>query len=108
LTDTQSERRETVIVQRIFHAVKQGRVDDFLALMKSNPDSVLNLATKRTYTSYIGRFNTVCHELEFESLDELDKCWAQWWADPETPAYMEKYHELTERGGSSEVWTLEE
>ena len=95
-----------MIIQRVFHEVKSGRIGEFLALLKSQPESVLSRATKRTYTASIGPpAHTVCHELEFADLAELDRVWAAWWADPKTPAYMAKYWELVE-GGHSEVWEL--
>lgn len=97
-----------MIVQRVFNRVKAGRTGEFLALAKSNPDSALSLVTRRTYTPHIGpSVHTICHEAEFESLDEMDKVWATWWADPETPAYMEKFWSLVE-DAYSEVWNLEE
>ena len=97
-----------MIVQRVFHEVKAGHLGEFLALMKSQPESVLSRQTYRTYTAHIGpSSHTVCHELEFGDLAELDQVWAAWSADPETPAYMEKYWSLVE-GGHNEVWDLEE
>ena len=97
-----------MIVQRVTHHVKQGRQAEFLALGKSKPDSVLSQATTRTYLpNIVPDTSVVVHEAEFEDLAELDKTWAAWWADPDTPAYMEEYNELVESAGS-EVWTLAE
>ena len=97
-----------MIVQRVIHHVKQGRMDEFLALMKSKPDSVLNQATKRTYTSHIVPvMSTVVHEMEYEDLAEMEKTWAAWWADPGTPTYMKEYYKLVKSSGS-EVWNLED
>ena len=97
-----------MIVQRTIHRAKPGHVGDFLELGKSTPNSPLSLATKRTYTASVGvEATTVCHELEFEDLAELDQTWAAWWADPRTPAFMEKYWALVE-GGHNEVWNMEE
>ena len=94
-----------MIVQRVTVQVKQGHVREFLALAKSQ-DSVLDRATKRTYTSNISPVhNIVAFELEFEDLGELDKTWAAWGADPDTPAYMEKWNKLVKDSGS-EVWNL--
>lgn len=97
-----------MIVHRMTHHVKQGRIGEFLALMKSNPSPVLIQALRRTYTPYKDpAISTVVHELEFEDSDELDKTWKAWWADPDTPAYMEKVNNLVE-SASNEYWTLEE
>ena len=97
-----------MIVHRITHYVKQGRVPEFLGLMKSNPDSVLTQLLKRTYTPYKDpETSVVVHELEFEEEAELDKTWKAWWTDPETSAFMEEINNLVKRA-SNEYWTLEE
>ena len=96
-----------MIVQRVTVHVKQGRVGEFLALAKSK-DSVLTRATKRTYTPNIAPDNNVVvFEAELEDLAEMDKVWAAWWADPDTPAYMEEWNKLV-MGSGSELWNLEE
>jgi hypothetical protein len=98
---------KTMIVQRVFHHVKPGRGGDFLALVASMPASLLRQAAVRTYTASIGRpASTVCHEFEFADLDELDRVWAAWWADPATPNYMAAYWRLVDTQ-YSEVWYLE-
>ena len=96
-----------MIVQRVTHYVRRGQRREFLALMKSK-DSVLTKATKRTYSPFIAPAgNVVVHEAEFEDLAELDKTWAAWWADTDTPAFMAEYNKLVKNNGS-EIWTLEE
>jgi hypothetical protein len=45
--------------------------------------------------------------MEFANFDELEKAWDSWFADPGTPAWMEKYFELTE-SSHNEVWDLHE
>ena len=97
-----------MIVQRVTHHLRQGRQAEFLALMKSKPDSILSQVTKRTYLpNIVPDASVVVHEAEFEDLAELDKIWKAWWADADTPAYMEEYHKLV-RSAGSEVWSLAE
>ena len=93
-----------MIVQRVTHRVKQGCMDEFLALIKR----MQTVENKRTYTpNIVPDASVVVNEMEVEDLAELDKAWAAWWADPKTPAYMEEYNKLTE-GWGSEVWNLED
>ena len=97
-----------MIVQRVITQVKRGRRADLLALWKSKSESVLSQATKRMYLpNIVPDASVVAAELEFEDLAELEKTWAAWWADPDTPAFMEEYNKLVESVGS-EVWTLAE
>ena len=49
----------------------------------------------------------VC-ELEFENLSELDKYWTEWFALPETPAFMETWNKLLVNNTTNEVWNVEE
>ena len=95
-----------MFVQRITHYVKLGCHAEFMALMRSK-DSVLTKATKRTYSPFITPDAVVVHEAEFEDLAELEKTWAAWWAEPDTPAFMEQYNKLVKNNGS-EIWTLED
>ena len=95
-----------MIVQRVYTKVKAGKLAEYLELMESRPDMILRRVTKRDYTANIGApIQTVCHEAEFEDLDAMDKVWAEWWADPETPAYMEKFWAVVD-DARSEVWNL--
>lgn len=117
-----------MIVQRVIVNVKPGRIPEFVALMESAADSGLTQATKRTYTPYqdegtgtdltqafaalpndliVPDASVVVTELEFKDVAELEKTWAEYWADPGTPAYMERMSKLTQSAGS-EVWTLKD
>ena len=94
-----------MIVQRITWKVKQGCMQELVALAKSFVESAG--ITCRTYTSRIGRHDTLVGDNEFESLAEMEKFSAEWFARPDTPAFLEKWFALTERGGYTEVWNLE-
>ena len=95
-----------MIVQRITFKVKRGCMQELVALAKSFDESAG--ITARTYTSRIGRHDTLVGEQEFESLAEMEKFWEEWSARPDTPAFMEKWLALTERGGTTEIWDLVE
>ena len=40
--------------------------------------------------------------------ERIKKEWADWEATPEADAFMEKWVEITETGGTNEIWTLVE
>ena len=96
-----------MIVQRWMFNVKQGRMEEAVAVIlveieKSCPPNT------RVFTSHIGHRDVLDVDFEFESLAELEKFWAEWQARPETPAFGGKWDDLTERGATNETWHLEE
>lgn len=56
----------------------------------------------------VGPYNVVYHEMEFESIAERQAFWAAFFARPEMPEWMDRWKELVETGGGTELWTLEE
>jgi hypothetical protein len=50
--------------------------------------------------------NTLILEWEYEDMTEIDKVVAEWWALPTTPAFMEKWREMTESLDSNEIWSV--
>ena len=58
----------------------------------------------RVYTSNYGPTGVLAAEWEFESVAACQKFWADWYAKPETPAFVEKWLGLLEPGGGSEIW----
>jgi hypothetical protein len=62
----------------------------------------------RIYTSNIGPFQHIVNDIEFESLAQLAEYWQDWWSREETPAFMEKWNQLIESGGSAETWNVVE
>jgi hypothetical protein len=62
----------------------------------------------RIFTNYIGPGDTVVVDMEYENLTEYTDWWDKWWSLPETPAFMEKWLELVESGGSDAFWNVVE
>ena len=97
-----------MIVNRRTFIAKRGRTRDLVALMLAE-QAHLNLPiTFRVYSSNIAPFDQVVGEWEFENLVEYDKFWNDWFAMPGNADFMEKWYALTENGGSSQIWNLEE
>jgi hypothetical protein len=98
-----------MIVNRRTFIVKPGQMDQLLALVNAAKEQFPGLAQAwRTYAPEIGPFDVVAIEWEYESLEEYERDWAEWGATPESAAFMEKWYQLTESGGSNEIWRLVE
>jgi hypothetical protein len=96
-----------MIVHRSTFLVKQGAMDDLVAMMKEEAERISFPFTFRVYTPNIAPRHVLAAEWEFGSLDEYEKFWTDWSARPETAEFMEKWNQLTERGGTDEIWDLE-
>ena len=57
---------------------------------------------------YARLVNSDTRENAIARLAVYEKFWADWLAKPETPAFLEKWNELIESGGSREIWELAE
>ena len=95
-----------MIVDRITWKVKRGCMQEAVALCKSFAESAG--PTTRIYTANVGPHDTLVADHEFESLAERESFLKEWSARPDTPAFMEKWRALTERGGTHEIWNLVE
>ncbi|GAG10812.1 unnamed protein product [marine sediment metagenome] len=95
-----------MIVERRTHKVKQGCVQELVALLKGSAES--RGLTVRIYIDNIGPRFTVAVETEFDSLAEREKLRAERRASPDLPASLGKYFALTETGGTIEIWDLVE
>ena len=96
-----------MIVERLTFRIKPGYMEKAVEMAKevrAMPDEPHG---SRIYTS-LGPFDTLVYERGFENLAQNEAYWAAWWSRPETPAFMEKWHEVEAGGGGREIWTLEE
>jgi hypothetical protein len=98
-----------MIVNRRTFVVKRGRLDHFLALLREAREQSSSSARGfRAYTPDIGSLDKVALEWEYENLEEYERDWAGWGTTPESAALQERLYELTETGGTSEMWNLVE
>lgn len=95
-----------MIVQRMTINVRQGRMQDVLTFLKE--DRKRGGYKYRLYESNFGTYNQIAFEFEFEDMAAQEKFWAEWGALPETPAFFERWHELTKSDGTNEIWRLVE
>ena len=95
-----------MIVQRMTFHIKAGHTDEALALALTEIKRYDWHRPVRFYVTKTGRFNTLASENEFESLAEYEQFWNAWFADPAARAFLEKWTQLEEPGGTRELWEL--
>ena len=94
-----------MIVSRRAFTVKKGRTAEVLEWLS---ERLSPAHTRRICTSQFGTFDTLMVEEDFESLEELERTWAGWRTLPEWGPFFEKWNELTDTGGTNEIWQLEQ
>jgi hypothetical protein len=97
-----------MIVNRQTMIVKPGCSDEAEALAVAETKRVSFPHARRLYSSNLSPFDRLVFEAEFENLAEHEKFWAEWRASPETAAFLKKFNDLLEAGGTNEIWTLVE
>jgi len=93
----------TIVNRRTFVA-KRGHIDEAVKLLKGEEGGEI---VSRVYRSHYGTFDAVALEVEFESVAAMEQGWADWYASPLGEQVMKRWLEITEPGGSNEVWILE-
>ena len=97
-----------MIVQRMTYVVKRGCMPEIVAMLKALRESLdSDHHIRRIYTPNIAPIDILAVEWEYESLEDYEKAWADWLDNPRRAEFMEKWWELTESGGTNELWDLE-
>ncbi|MFC2077613.1 NIPSNAP family protein [Candidatus Bipolaricaulota bacterium] len=99
-----------MLINRRTFNVKRGHTDEVVALLKAEAErSIRYTHAFRIYTPETGSSEIVAVELEYESLEEYGRLWAEWSATPEAGEFSgEKWYNLTEGGYTNELWWLAE
>ena len=93
-----------MIVNRLRVTVKQGRMQELVELLKEiRKQAGLNV---RLYQSHLGTRDQIAYEFEFEDYAAYDKFWTEWYALPDTPAFLEQWNDMTIARGTNELWWL--
>ena len=92
-------------LQRQQIIVKPGRVNETVELLQEMW-KLVDPIPHRIYRGITGPFDTVYQDIEFEDFEHREK----WWADtgPKIAPFMDKWHALSETGGSVELLRLVE
>lgn len=95
-----------MIVQRLTFQVKGGQRTAAAELVRAERERTAG--THRIYLSYLGRYDTIAMEFEFEDLEAMETFWSEWFATSESAAFLEKWNDLLEAPRTNEVWTVVE
>ena len=93
----------TVVNRRTFIA-KRGCYEEVVSMLKGEEGGDI---VSRVYSSHYGPFDTVALEVEFESVEAMERGWAAWYTSPGGEQFMKRWLQITEAGGANEVWILE-
>jgi len=92
-----------MVMNRFTRIIKKGHFDQAVALVKSEIERFRAPQAIRLYSGFAAPIDTLVMEFEFENLAELDKHWADWYADPESQNFRDKFDEITETGGENHI-----
>lgn len=92
----------TIVNRRTFNA-KRGKLAEVVAMLKAEKNDLV----KRVYSSHYGTFDQAVLEVEFSSVAEMEERWAQWFQSDYAQEFVPRWLEITESGGTNEVWILE-
>ncbi len=92
----------TIVNRRTFVA-KRGHLDEVIAILNAEKTDLV----KRLYRSHYGAVNLAVMELEFASVAEMEERWEQWHQSEHAQSFTPRWREITESGGTNEVWILE-
>lgn len=95
-----------MIVQRLTFRARGGQRTAAAELAKAERERLGG--THRIYLSYLGRYDTIAMEFDFEDLAGMEAFWSEWFATPESATFLEEWNELLEADRTNEVWTLVE
>jgi len=96
-----------MIVQRNIVKMKPQNHDMVVEMLKAARSELDDPNSMRILTSFIGvPFTTVVYELITENLEESRSSWDEWYAQPESEAFLEKWMPLIE-DTKDEYYTIE-
>jgi hypothetical protein len=92
----------TIVNRRTFIA-KPGHLDEVVKMLKGDEGNLV----QRVYRSHYGTFNVAVLEVEFNSVAEMEDLWTGWFQSDAAQKFHQRWNEITEPGGTNEVWILE-
>ncbi len=95
-----------MVMNRRTFIVKRGRMQEAATVLKAEVQRSPNAHRTRIYVPEVAPFDVICAEGDFDSLAEYERYGTEYFAQPETSAFLERWFELTETGGTNEIWEL--
>ena len=97
-----------MLVNRRTFITKQGTAEQAIGQLKTEATTMNWPHALRFYISSIGEFSRIAFEAEFGTLAQYEEFWNEWESRSTTANFFEQWRELTEPGGSNEIWTIED
>ena len=97
-----------MIIDRRIFPVKFGKMDEVVQILATGGDIVPDRPKARILTSFVGTFDRVVLELEFENLAGYEAWWTAWAQAPGQSEVMERFWACVEPGGVQEIWEVAE
>jgi hypothetical protein len=92
----------TIVNRRTF-IPKRGHQQEVIDMLKGEEGSAY---VSRVYTAHYGPFDVAVLEVEFADLAAMEAGWNAWSASERAANIMPRWLEITEPGGSNEVWQI--
>ena len=90
-----------MIVNRVTRVVKRGCMEEAIALVSAASDAS---SPVRISVSETGLSGIIAMEFEFENMSAYEEFWKGFYASPEYASFRERWHAVTETGGTNEIW----
>jgi len=97
-----------MLMNRRTFVVKRGRMEEAIKLLQAEAQRSSRKNHSRIYTPEVAAFDVICAEIDFDNLSQYEQYWADYFEQPEAAAFLERWVELTETGGTNEIWQLVE
>jgi hypothetical protein len=94
-----------MFINRRTNKVKPWAMDELVKLTKAEFERIGSKG--KIYTPYIGPYDVIVFDFEYESLEAYQSSWEEWFASPEADEFLKKFNTLVESGGSNELWYVE-
>jgi hypothetical protein len=91
------------IVNRRTHIAKRGHRQEVIEMLKGEEGGPY---VSRVSTAHYGPFDVAVLEVEFADLAAMEAGWNAWFASERGGNFMSRWVEITEPGGSNEVWQI--
>jgi hypothetical protein len=95
-----------MLVNRMIWTIKNGRMDEAVAIFKAEKERLAGRVPVRIYTPGIGAFNMLSVEHEFADLQAYTRFWQEWTGSPHYAETMTKFNDLALPDGRSEILWL--
>ena len=96
-----------MITNRRTFVAHHGQSEAAIDLLRSEARTIDWPHGLRFYSDSITTFNTVVMEADYDNLAQYEAMWNEWFSRPTTPAFFEKWIQLTQTGGKNEIFELE-